>query len=121
MGQVRKVRCGYEYVSDNGIVYEIGDNGADFNIIVDSFMDLDDKFEELAPYNFRLVDYVMGDIEDPDVIDWIDERIERYENHERTVEFYDHELCECYIGLKEEKYEVRKKWSKEDFFEKARS
>jgi hypothetical protein len=121
MGQVRESRCGYEYVSNNGIVYEIGDNGADFNIIIDSFMDLDDRFEELAPYNFRLVDYVMGDIEDPDVIDWIDERIERYENHERTVEFYDHELCECYIGFKEEKYEVRKKWSKEDFFEKARS
>ena len=33
MGYVRKERNFYEYVSDNGIVYEIGDNGADFNII----------------------------------------------------------------------------------------
>lgn len=121
MGQIRETRCGYEYVSDNGIVYEIGENGAEFNIIIDGFMDLDEKFEELAPYNCHLVDYVMGDIEDPDVIEWIDERIKRYENHERKVQFYTDHLCECYIGLKERKSEPIERWSKERFFAKAKS
>ena len=34
MGKIVETRCGYEYVSDNGIAYEIGANGADFNIII---------------------------------------------------------------------------------------
>ena len=114
MGYVRKVRGGYEYVSNNGIVYEIGDNGADFNIIVDSFMDYDEMCDDFGPFNFHMVDYVMGEIEDPDVIEWIDERIERYENHERILEFYTGEFCECYIGLKEERHEVRKRLTKEE-------
>ena len=116
MGYVRKERNFYEYVSDNGIVYEIGDNGADFNIIIDSFMDYDEICDDFGPFNFHMVDYVMGDIEDPDVIEWIDERIEQYENHERVLRFYDGEFCECYIGFKEEKYETRKRVSKEELF-----
>lgn len=125
MGQIRKSRCGYEYVSDNGIVYEIGENGAEFNIIIDTFMDLGtdedlmEKFDMFMPFTNNLVDYVFGDIEDKDVLEWIDERIERYENHERTVRFYYNEPCECYIGLKEEKYETRLRLSKEEFFAKA--
>lgn len=119
MGQIRKVRCGYEYVSDNGIVYEMGENGAEFNIIIDTFMDLDERFDELAPFPSHLVDYVYGEIEDDDVLRWIDERIERYENHERTVRFYDKESYECYIGLKEEKYETRLRLSKEELCAKA--
>lgn len=119
MGQIRKVRCGYEYVSDNGIVYEIGENGAEFNIIIDTFMDLDERFDELAPFPSHLVDYVYGEIEDVYVLRWIDERIERYENHERTVRFYQEQPYECYIGLKEEKYETKIRLSKEDFFAKA--
>lgn len=116
MGKVRESRYGFEYVSDNGIVYEIGDNGADFNIIIDSFMDYDDMCDDFGSFGFRIVDYVMGEIEDPDVIEWIDERIEQYENHERILGFYDGEFCECYIGFKEEKHEARKRVSKEDLF-----
>ena len=119
MGQIRKTNCGYEYISNNGIAYDIGENGAEFNIIIDAFMDLDEKFEKLAPYNFHLVDYVMGDIEDDDVLEWIDERIERYENHERTVRFYTNRPYECYIGLKEKKRELWNRISKEEFFAKA--
>lgn len=116
MGKIVESRGLYEYVSDNGIVYEIGANGADFNIIIDNFMDYEDDWEELWPINSFLVDYVFGEIEDPDVIEWIDKRIERYENHERVVRFYSDEPCECYIGFKEEKQIVRKRIPKEDFF-----
>jgi NAD(P)H-nitrite reductase large subunit len=121
MGKIREVRCRYEYVSDNGIVYEIGENGAEFNIIIDTFMDLDEKFEGLTPFNPHLVDFVCGDIEEEDVLEWIDERIERYENHERKVQFFTNHLCECYIGLKERKSEPIERWSKERFFANAKS
>lgn len=118
MGKIRQLSYGYEYISDNGIAYDIGENGADFNIIIDTFMDLDEKFDKLAPYNLHLVDYVMGDVEEDDVLEWIGKRIERYENHERVARFYDHGPCECYIGLKEEKYEQRTRLSKGEFFSK---
>lgn len=114
MGKIRESRGLYEYVSNNGIVYEIGANGADFNIIIDTFTDYDEKFEKFRPFQYYLVDFVCGDVEDQDVIEWIDERIERYENNERIIRFYSHEPCECYIGLKEEKYEMRKRVSLED-------
>ena len=116
VGKLRKSRCGYEYVSDNGIVYDIGENGAEFNIIIDTFMDYDEKFEKISPFNCHLVDFVMGDIEDKDVIEWIDKRITRYENHERIIRFYSNQPYECYIGLKEEKYDTRKRVSKEEMF-----
>ena len=119
MGKIVETRCGYEYISDNGIAYDIGTNGADFNIIIDTFMDLDEKFDEFSPFYFHLVDYVMGDVEEEDVLEWIDERIERYENHERVVRFYDKGVCECYIGLKEERYEKSIRISKEEFMAKA--
>ena len=120
MGQVRECRCGYEYVSDNGIVYEIGENGADFNIIIDNFSDYDEdsEYEELHSYGSHLVDFVFGDIEDVEVIEWIDKRIARYENHERVVRFYNGEFCECYIGFKEEKQVARKRVPKEELFVK---
>lgn len=118
MGYVRKARVGYEYVSDNGVVYEIGENGADFNIIIDNFSDYDEdsEYEELYAYGSHLVDYVFGEIEDPETIDWIDNLIERYENHERVVRFYTDEPYECYIGFKEEKYIEWKRVPKAELF-----
>lgn len=116
MGKIVESRGFYEYVSDNGIAYEIGANGADFNIIIDTFVDYDEKFVEWGPFNFHIVDYVMGELDDPELIEWLDERIERYENHERILRFYNHEPCECYIGLKEEMHETRKRVSKKEMF-----
>lgn len=118
MGKIRESRGLYEYVSDNGISYDIGSNGADFNIIIDTFVDYDEKeeYEKFGPFNFHLVDYVFGEIEDEDVIDWIDKRIARYENHERMLRFYGNVPCECYIGFKEEKHEARQRVSKEELF-----
>ena len=120
MGKIVESRGFYEYVSDNGIVYEIGENGAEFNIIIDTFLDYDDRkeFEVFGPFNYHLVDFVCGEIEDEEVIEWLDERIERYENHERVIRFYSNEPCECYIGFKEEIHETRKRVSKEEFFVK---
>ena len=116
MGKIVESRGLYEYISNNGIVYEIGMNGAEFNIIIDTFIDYDDKFIEWGPFNFHLVDYVMGELDDSELIDWLDKRIERYENHERILRFYNHEPCECYIGLKEEKHDTRKRVLKEELF-----
>ena len=120
MGQIRKLSYRYEYVSDRGIAYDIGDNGADFNIIIDSFVDYDEECDNFGPFNFHIVDYVMGELDDPETIEWIDKRIERYENHERVLEFYDCGPCECYVGFKEEKYETRKRVPKETLLRKKK-
>ena len=109
MGKIKQLNYGYEYISDNGIAYDIGENGADFNVIIDTFMDLDEKFDN-SPYYSHLVDYVYGDIEEKETLEWIDERIKRYENHERVARF---DKYECYVGLKEEKYEKGVRISKE--------
>ena len=116
MGKVRKARCGYEYVSDNGIVYGIGEYGAEFNIIVDDFSDLWDEYEEKIGFHSQLVDYVYGDIEDEDVIEWLDWRIERYENHERVAKFG---CYECYVGLQEENRLQRERVSKDEIITKT--
>ena len=118
MGYVREARVGYEYISDNGVIYEIGENGAEFNIIIDTYSDCEEQYEELHAYGSHLVDYVFGEIEDPETIEWIDNRIERYENHERVVRFYNGEFCECYIGFKEEKHLPIKRVSKDELFVK---
>lgn len=114
MGQVRETRCGYVYVSDNGIVYEIGENGADFNILIDNFTDYDEECDDPGLVSAHLVDFVYGDIDDEDTLEWIDNRIERYENHERTIRMYIDEPIECYVGFKEEKYETAKRVSKDE-------
>lgn len=118
MSCIRKTGYGYEYVSKNDIVYEIGANGADFNIIIDTFMDYEDICDDFGPFNFHVVDYVMGDLDDPELLEWIDNRIERYENHERIIEFYDDGPCECYVDLKEEKQKTIKRVAKEVLFTK---
>ena len=119
MGKIRETSYGYEYISDNGIAYDIGANGADFNIIIDTFLDVEEEFETLAPLKSHFVDYVFGEIDDEDVLEWIDERIQRYEDHERTMRLYVDEPIECYIGFKEEKYETVKRMSKDELLRLA--
>lgn len=116
MGQIRTSRCGYEYVSDNGIVYDIGENGAEFNIIIDTFLDMDEMYEDVC-FHCCFVDYVYGNMNDKDMIEWIDWRISRYENHERIARF---DGYECYIGLKEEKHERDIRISKEQMEKKLK-
>ena len=107
--KLRKQKWGWEYVSINGNKYSVGPVTMDFNVIVDDFDDINELFDYEALVHSHLVDYVYGDLEtDTDAIkEWIDQRIERYEDHERTVKFYTNIwsrddcniLYECYIGL----------------------
>jgi hypothetical protein len=107
--KLRKQRWGWEYVSKNGNTYSIGPVTMEFNVIVDDFDDINELFDYEALVHSHLVDYVYGDLEeDADIIkEWLDERIERYEDHERTVKFYtnlwsrndSNVLYECYLGL----------------------
>ena len=102
MGKVVKNDWGYEYISNNGISYGIGECGAEFNIIIDDASDYEEKYDKFIA-KCHLVDYVYGDIEDEETLEWIDGRIEQYENHERILRFDDYE---CYVGLKEEKHKT---------------
>ena len=104
-----KQKWGWEYISSNGNKYSIGSVTQEFNVIVDDFNDINELFDYEALVHSHLVDYVYGDLEtDTDIIkEWLDERITRYEDHERTVKFYtnlwsrndSNILYECYLGL----------------------
>ena len=104
-----KQKWGWEYVSNNGNKYSIGPVTAEFNVIVDDFEDINELFDCEALVHAHLVDYVYGDLESDanEIKEWLDKRIERYEDHERTVKFYTNLwsrndsdiLYECYLGL----------------------
>lgn len=114
-----KKHWGWAYVSKNGIEYVVGEVTADFNVVVDEFGDINDLFDYEAIVLSKPIDYVYGDLnEDADNIkDWLDERIDRYEKHERVVKFYTNLLSrddnailyECYIGTEEKKREKTRK------------
>lgn len=103
-----KKNWGWEYISSNGNKYSVGPVTAEFNVIVDDFDDINELFDYEALVHAHLVDYVYGDLEFyADAIqDWMDNRINRYELHERTVKFYTNlasrddsdVLYECYLG-----------------------
>ena len=108
---------GYEYTSNSGIVYEIGEVSSEYNVIVDNFMDISELFDANILIHDKLVDYVFGNLmngskyEIEEIKQWIDDRIFKYENYERTVRFYrnvmgsEDSLYECYLGLEDEEYE----------------
>lgn len=106
MGQIIKNDWGYVYMSNNGIPYDIGECGAEFNIIIDGALDYEEKYDGLIGFKCHLVDYVYGDIEDKDTLKWIDRRIKQYENHERILRLDDYE---CYVGLREEHHQTYKR------------
>ena len=119
MSEFRKVRWGYEYISDNGISYEVGEVSSEFNVIIDHFddmLEISENFCVMPSY----VDYVYGPITDiKDIKDFLDWRIPRYENHERKMRFSIEDVQECYLGLKEEYYEPIERVTKEQFIEMA--
>lgn len=106
---LRKQAWGWEYISCNGNKYSVGPVTADFNVIVDDFDDINELFDCEALVHAHLVDYVYGDLDSDtkEIKGWLDERIERYESHERTVKFYTNLwsrddsdiLYECYLGF----------------------
>lgn len=117
MSKLEKKPWGYEYVSDNGISYEVGEVTAEYNVVIDGFTDIDELFDCNVLISDHLVDYVHGNLmygdesDVADIKDWLDDRINRYENHERTVRFYrdikgvEDTLYECYLGFEDEECE----------------
>ena len=110
---------GWEYVSKNGIEYTVGEITADFNVVIDDFNDINELFDCEAIMLAKPIDYVYGDLrrDSKEIKEWLDERIETYEKHERTVKFYTNHLnrsdvdvlYECYIGTEEKKEEKTRK------------
>ncbi len=95
----------WNYTSKSGVVYDVDEASADFNIITDVFKDYWDNENDIY-ISDKLIDYVFGDLEtDADEIkDWIDNRIEFYEKHERMVRWYrDNKAYKSYIGTEEPK------------------
>ena len=127
MSKLEKQAWGWEYTSDNGILYEVCETTSEFNVITDPFMDVLEMFDCNILERVHFVDYVFGDMdsETEHIKQWIDERIARYENHERTIRFYrdvvgrEDTLYECYLGFAEEKHEHITRISRERFAEMA--
>ena len=117
MSKLEKRSWGYEYLSDNGISYSVGEVTAEYNVIIDHFEDICELFDSIVLIHEHLVDYVHGnlmhggDSDAEEIKDWLDGRIAQYENHERTVRFYrdvsgaEDTLYACYLGFEEEKSE----------------
>ena len=117
MSKLEKKPWGYEYLSDNGISYSVGEVTAEYNVIIDHFEDISELFDGTVLIQDQLVDYVHGNLMNgdwtdvDDVKDFLDYRIERYENHERTVRFYrdvqgaEDTLYKCYLGFEDEQSE----------------
>ena len=132
MSKLEKMAWGYEYTSDNGIAYEVGEVSSEYNVIVDNFLDICELFDGNILIKDCLVDYVYGDLmsdDEGDVDDikgWLDKRIAQYENHERTIRFYrdivgrEDTLYKCYLGFAEERCEQSTRISRERLEEIAR-
>lgn len=120
---------GWKYTSKRGIEYTIGEITTEFNVIVDEFEDINKMFDYEALVKSHPITYVYGDlVEDNEGIkEWLDDVIDRYEKHERTVKFYTNLLSrndvdvlyECYIGIEEKKAEVTTVITKERMLEIA--
>ena len=120
---------GWEYISKNGIEYSVGEVAADFNVVVDDFNDINELFDCEAIVLAKPIDYVYGDLErdSKEIKEWLDERIETYEKHERTVKFYPNlikrddagVLYECYIGSEKKQVNRGKRIVKNVMFKMA--
>lgn len=97
----------YTYISHSGVKYEVAEATAEYNIITDYFPDYSKQNPSIGP-NYKIVDYVYGNIaEEPgEIREWIDQRIDFYEKHERTIIFntgiaHKFERVVSYIGTEE--------------------
>lgn len=105
----------WEYTSKSGLKYTVGEVTAEFNVIIDDFMDVVEMFDTNVLVESQMVGYVYGDLEhgDKEDIKYIKEYLDyvtyKYEHFERTVRFYrdiigknTDVLYECYIGKEKE-------------------
>ena len=131
MSKLEKMAWGYEYTSNNGIAYEVGEVSGEYNVVVDNFLDVCELFDGNILIKDCLVDYVYGDLMNGDeddvnsIKEWLDKRITQYEKHERTIRFYrdivgrEDTLYECYLGFTEEEREQATIISRERLAEMA--
>ena len=111
MSKLEKSRSGWEYTSDSGIVYFVGEVSTELNVVMDDFMDVNELFDCEALIQNAFVTYIYGDLERDtlEIQSWLDDIVDRYEQYERTVRFYTNQisrddndvLYECYIGTEE--------------------
>ena len=111
MSKLENTKSGWEYTSNSGIVYMVGEASTELNVVMDIFMDVDELFDCEALTQYAFVTYIYGDLERDtlEIQSWLDDIVDRYEQYERTVRFYinrpdrdDNDvLYECYIGTEE--------------------
>lgn len=111
MSKLEKIRGGWEYTSDMGITYAVGEVSTEFIVVMDCFMDVDELFDCEVLVQNAFVTYIYGDLERDtlEIQGYLDEIVDRYEQYDRTVRFYTNQLnrndndvlYECYIGTEE--------------------
>lgn len=112
MSSLNKKRWGYEYISNNGIIYSVEESSEEFNVVIDHFEELMEECDCEIHIPPVFVDYIYGNVDRDyqDIKDWLDYCIDIYEKHKRKVRF---ENYECYLGLEEEQHETYEVISKE--------
>lgn len=108
MSKLEKKYGAWEYTSKRGIKYSVGEVTSEYNVIIDEFPDVNELFDYEVLVKDALVSYVYGSIERDftEMKDFIDEIVDEYEKHKRTVKFYTNHcgrddsdiLFSCYIG-----------------------
>ena len=58
-----KQKWGWEYISQNGNSYSVGEVTAEFNVVVDDFDDINEMFDCEAIVLCYPIDYVYGSLE----------------------------------------------------------
>lgn len=111
MSKLEKTRSGWEYTSDMGITYMVGEVSTEFNVVIDYFMDVDELFDCEVLVKSAFVTCIYGNLERDtlEIQGYLDEVVDRYEQYDRTVKFYTNQinrndndvLYECYIGTEE--------------------
>ena len=123
MSKLERKYGAWEYTSNRGIKYAVGEVATELNVIIDEFPDINELFDYEVLVKDSLVDYVYGNIEKDltEIKDFIDEVVDEYEKHKRTVTFYtNHQgrddsdiLFKCYIGKEKEVKEKSLRISKQ--------
>lgn len=122
MSKLEKKYGAWIYTSDRGHEYTIGQITAEYNVIIDEFGDIIDLFDTNVLVYDKLITYFYGDMDDDDIVKYVDKIIDHYEKHQRKVKFVrdiigrENTLYEVYLGTEEEKEEVPKRISCMDMF-----
>ena len=126
MSKLEKKYGAWIYTSDRGNKYTIGQITEEYNVIIDEFDDIIELFDANVLVHDKLITYFYGDMDDDDIVKYVDKIIDYYEKHQRKVKFVrdivgrENTLYEVYLGTEEEKEEVPKRISCMDMFRIAK-